>query len=329
MWFKISDVDLGQLLTRVPETREGGDNFFGLFDYVEELHVRHNYSAALWKGMSLLEACRRAAPERYEAIHKGTPFYWLGMAAFNAFDYETATFFFDAGASEDLRLGADPINSATPGLMYLMLESEPHEQAARPLVEQSKAAVERAIQQYNGCAGRPADSDLSLDHLRRCFLRRALTDRPKWRTAATALISFFLERNHRSLMMRLRIGHGTSEPMFLHLFKGCVLFESLLKATCPPNEQGNTLAVYLRNKHNELAILRDVVTKGPTLADVLRDVEGADGTIQAAVTLTARARNTLGHDLGWDADLTEAMYNRLAQMIGNSCLHVIACLYRE
>src|SRR5262249_23315613 len=36
--------------------------------------------------------------------------------------------------------------------------------------------------------------------------------------------------DHKSGLIEIRVEQGTAEPFFTHLFKGCVLFESLLKA---------------------------------------------------------------------------------------------------
>jgi hypothetical protein len=61
-----------------------------------------NYSAALDQGINLLATCKQIDADAYRRIHKGTPFYWLGTAAFLVHDYQTATFLFDAAVSEDI-----------------------------------------------------------------------------------------------------------------------------------------------------------------------------------------------------------------------------------
>jgi len=44
-----------------------------------------------------------------------------------------------------------------------------------------------------------------------------------------------IEWDYRSTLIELRPGDGTAEPFFIHLFRGCVLFESLLKANPKDN----------------------------------------------------------------------------------------------
>ena len=314
---------------RVPVTREGGDDFFGHFLYVQEL-VNGNYSSALNHGLELLQLCQRLAPDAYERIHKGTPYYWLGMAAFLVHDYQTAAFFFDAGASEDLRFGADPIANSTPGLRFIQIDADQPGQAARQLVQATQSKIERAIEDYNARAGRPTGVPaLQLSEIRERFLRPAVSiGGERLRTLATAFISFFLEWDHRALLARLRVGEGTTEPFFLHLFKGCLLFESLLKANptkAPPNTQ---LGQVLQNLHRELGIPNDIRTTNVTFPSILASLSGADDSMPTAVEYTARVRNTLGHDLGWNASLDTPTYNRLTGLVASACLHAIACLYR-
>jgi len=105
--------------------REPGDRFFGQFGDLHPLRPGAGPDKALAFGLRLLDTCARLAPEAYAGIHKGTPFYFLGMAAFLVHDYETAVFFFDAGVSEDLDRGADPIHHSTPGLQFIQIEGEP------------------------------------------------------------------------------------------------------------------------------------------------------------------------------------------------------------
>jgi len=326
----MTETELRDALLNVPLTRQGGDIFFGQFQYVQDL-LAGNYSSALNHGLELMQHCQRLAPEAYRRIHKGTPYYWLGMAAFLVYDYQTATFFFDAGASEDLRLGADPITNSTPGLRFIQIESDQPDQAARQLVQATQSRIELAISDYNGRAGRPNSvPKLQLAEIREVFLRPAVSaGGERLRTLATAFISFFLEWDHRSLLTRLRVGEGTTEPFFLHLFKGCLLFESLLKANPRKPIPSNTqLVQVLQNVHRELGIENDIRTMRITFPSILLSLPAANESLPTAIEFTTRLRNTLGHDLGWNASLDTHTYNRLAGMVASSCLHALACLYR-
>ena len=144
----------------VRAAQDGGtaNAFFGAFPYVQEL-VRGNYSATLHQGIALLEKCRQLDPITYQTIHKGTPFYWLGTAAFLIHDYQNALFYYDTAVSEDLRAHAHPVNNPTPGLYFIQLNGDPPEQAARTLVQITQEKVQRALDGYNA---RPGASALSL-----------------------------------------------------------------------------------------------------------------------------------------------------------------------
>ena len=62
---------------------DAADQFFNRFDYAQALRERRYYDT-LQGGLSLLKACKRIDAAVYARIHKGTPFYWLGMAAFSS-----------------------------------------------------------------------------------------------------------------------------------------------------------------------------------------------------------------------------------------------------
>lgn len=320
------DSELREILTSIRSWEEA-DRFF---DSLEFVHLLHSGSPgnALLLGIESLEHCQRVAPDAYQAIHKGSPFYWLGMAAFLVHDYETAVFFFDAGVAEDLRKGNDPVNNSTPGFRFVQIEGDNDQQAALQLVRLLQAKVEASINDYNARPGRPAIvTPLDLQAIRQRFLRRSLQPGgEQLRTLATAFISFFLEWEHVSRLAKLRPAAGSSEPMFIHLFKGCLLFESLLKNKPSGRPRGSTLGPILQELQVSLGIPNDIRTSG-TLPEIIQGLAGADDSLPTALEFTARARNTIGHDLGWANGINAAEYEMLVSMVARSCLHAIACVF--
>jgi len=232
-----------------------------------------------------------------------------------------------------LRAGADPETNSTPALHFIQIEGEQPNQAARGLVKVAQARVEDVINEYNNIPGRPRDvPDLTIADLRALFLRPAVSPgREGWRSLATAFISFFLEWDYRNTLLDLRVGSGTAEPFFIHLFKGCVLFESLMKAN--PNHQipanARTLGQVLQSFHSHLGIPHNIRTGSADFPTILLNLQSADGTVQTAVEFTGRIRNSIGHNLGWEVNLDKIQYHRLFRMVAVSCLHAIACLYRQ
>jgi hypothetical protein len=305
------------------QSSQGGtrdaDNFFGRFMYLQEL-LQGNYSRALDQGIELMNKCRSVDMQVYEQIHKGTPFYWLGTAAYLVHDYETATFFYDAAVSEDLRAGANPENNATPALRFIQIEGDPPEQAARPLVLNTQARTEEIIDNYNQRTGKPAGFPaLSIADVRARFLRPAVSlGHANWRTLGTTYISFLLEWDYRNMLLDLWSGPGTMEPFLTHLFKGCVLFESLLKENSnhpvPHNIHASTLRQVLNHLRPHLGFANDFQIGNTDLPSIIQDIPQADDSIRTAIEFTGRIRNTAGHNLSWQVQINKIQYSILFRL---------------
>lgn len=316
-------------LTAAQGTNMDANRFFDRFKYKNDL-FGGNAAAALNQGLELLGRCHSIDETAFAHIHKGTPYYWIGIAAFLMHEIELATFFFDASVAEDLRAGAHPVNNPTPSLRFILIEAEPLDQAGRELVWHTQARFEELIAYYNEQPGHLASAvPLTISDVRERFLRPAITPgRENLRSSATTFISFNMEWDFRNLLFDIRPTQGTAEPFFLHLFKGCILFESLLKGNIvktPPVT--STLGNILQYLHRELGIPNDFGIGNTDFPSIISDLAGADDTIQTAIQFTGRIRNTLGHNLGWVVPLDQAIYRRLFLMVSSSCLHVISCLY--
>ncbi len=316
-------------LTASQGTNVDADRFFNQFKYKNDLFAG-NAAAALNQGLDLLTRCHAIDAAAFAHIHKGTAYYWIGIAAFLVHEIELATYFFDASVAEDIRAGADLIHNPAPSIRFLLIEGEPSEQAAQQLVQVTQARTEELIADYNARPGRlPGVAPLTIADIRERFLKPAITPgRENLRSSATAFISFNMEWDFRNLLFDIRPTQGTAEPFFLHLFKGCVLFESLLKANLvnPPPVRA-TLGNTLQHLHSELGIPSNLNIGNADLSTIIADLAGADNSIQTAIQFTGRIRNTLGHNLGWVVALDKSHYHRLFRMVSASCLHTISCLY--
>src|SRR5260370_13051091 len=91
------------------------------------------------------------------------------------------------------------------------------------------------------------------------------------------------------------------EPFFTHLFRGCLVFESLLKDKASRSYKRTTLAP-LVNSHlrNALGIGEPIKTGSSGLQPILRRLR-PNQTLRTAIQCTAQTRNTLGHNLVWAA----------------------------
>jgi|GEM_PF-1006936 len=327
----LSDEELKKTLKHCADNREDTEKFFNNLDYVENLFNR-NFSQALDQGIHLLDKLHALDKKSYEKIHKGSPFYWLGIAAFMMHDYSTGVFFFDAALSEDMRANAHPESNPTPAMFFIMLEDKNINQAALPLVKDTLAKLQAQINIYNNLPDRQKDIlDLAIDEIRNHFLLLAITSkRENWSTLATSMISFLLEWNYRNTFMDLRVSNGTSEPFLIHLLKGCVMFESLLRAN--PQEitlrtERPTLIDYLQTFQKELNIPNDIKTGNSDLDNIINNLEKTPNEIKSYIEITGKLRNSLGHNISWSTKIDKLQYQKMFEIVFSSCLHVIACLY--
>lgn len=313
---------------------EDSRRWFSRFKFASDA-INGNPAGALYQGLDLLNKCRALDENAYAEIHKGGAFYWLGIASFLVNEYEMATFFFDASVSEDIRWGDDPKSTKpTPAMLFMRMDGDQPNQAARELVGFAQARVESLISDYNAMSGNPTNN-MTIQFLREHLLiPSVLKEHARWRSLTSTFISFFLEWDYRNMLFDIRVTPGTFEPFYIHLFKGCLLFESLLKENLadpwnPPSPRENTLGKALEKYSTKLGsgINLGQNISGPDLPTILSDLKSADKSIWTAIRFTARLRNTLGHNLGWDIGLTKGEYFRLFQMLACSCIHVVVNLY--
>lgn len=306
-----------------------GNFFFNKFKYATDL-FSGNAASTLLQGLDLLNKCHSIDEAAYNRIHKGSAYYWIGMAAWLVRNHELATFFFDASVSEDLRAGHNSVDNLSPSLRYMLLDGESRAQAARDLVRANEARMQELIGDYNSRPGREATlPPFTIEDLRERFLKRSISaGGESLRSPASTLISFCMDWDLRNLLFDIKPSQGTAEPFYTHLFKGCVLFESLLKGnTVNPPPIGGTLRDALRHLHAELGIPENLPIGNTDFPTIITDLAGANDSIQTAIQFTGRVRNTLGHNLGWVVALDKSQYHRLFRMISSASLHAIACLY--
>jgi hypothetical protein len=246
----------------------------------------------------LLAALRNKDSAKYDKIHKGTPFYFLAWTAFDLRNYENALFYVDAAMSEDIRY--DPNTwIALPAAQFLTL-GEPDDQVAARVVRRIKGALQREITRFNSLS---SVAPIALDSLVRYFVLFLASDKPK-RTIITSLYTFILEFEDRFEDLTLRSSEGGSvEPFLTHMFKGALIFESLLKNLYPAKDSGGPTET-LGNVFHKVAqfqadfTLHNLTTSAKSLRDILSSASSND--LEAAFNTAAKLRNTTGHNLVWD-----------------------------
>jgi hypothetical protein len=279
------------------------------------------YTHSINEALRLLDGIKRMSLQQYQTEHKGTPFYVLGYAAFASHDYSGASLFFDAAVAADLRFHQGRLD--TPALQFIQLNADDNQPVlAQEIVKRITASLEQLLSDY---CSRQGAKGLTLAELRSRFFQKllAVNDAHK-RTLLTALISFVAEWPYRAKLFDL-IDEGSREPFFLHLFRGCLLFESLLKEAAPTANL-QTLGPALQH-HKQALGLRHIHTSSSEFNEIVRMLT-SNMDIEPTINSCSQTRNTLGHNLVWmTGNLTAQTYDLLIRNISASCLHAISTLY--
>ncbi len=309
---------------------ESGDRLFetygcgNVIEYIDRPFERfHDYKC-------LLKLLNQTDPEKYNEIHKGTPFYFLFWCAFDMRAYEIAMFYLDAAVSEDMRV--DPNGWANrPASQFLQLSDDVQ------VAERVRTIVTSRLESQLGRFHNVSGNQITLNELM-SFVDNILQDdfanspdRSK-RSIVSALYTFLLEYDERLSELELRSrARATVEPVLSHLFKGALIFESLLKQFYPTKNNGNPCKL-LRDIFHETSCPGDfniatVQTTAMSLQDIHRRISTATdpGDIQTSFDVTSLLRNTTAHNLVWD-DIFQntSVYTAFIEATLNAIFYIIA-----
>lgn len=312
------------------KSSQAGDNFFNKYNFVSLLQSG-NYSELIRQTIEFLKELKGTDQKAYFSIHKGTPFYWMGVAALLSNDYVSATHFLDAALSEDFRTKESSDVLKSPALFFALLDDSFPNQAARNIVSVLKQRILNVVRNYN--LHMQKSQYLSFDTIRDKLFRETLSyPNHPWRNLHTSFIAFFGEYYYQKSIIELRDIKGSSSFYFSHLFRGCLIFESLLKENKKHilKPEINTLNKALKELKNNLQISNENTRIGnTTLPKVLDEVDSCQLTVQKCIELTGKLRNTIGHNLVWGKGLNETQYEKLFMAVAFSCLHAINLLYAD
>jgi hypothetical protein len=287
--------------------------------------------------LTLLETCKIIDSQAYENIHKGHPFFFIGISSFRMADFSTAISFFDAALSEDLAIDD---SEERPTVIFFKLKGSIPNNAAQKDTKLVQSTVNRAISKYNELISHNKNIDkLDIDKLRENFITYILENKQHTglRTLLTTFFSFIVEWEFRDNNFELGIKKGTAEPIFMHLFRGCVLFESLFKQNPDPKPEHNNKK-YLSDLINYYKNDMDLETQGDflyepskldTLEKLLTYLETSNETIEDTIKISYWLRNNLGHNIAWDTTLNRETFRKLYYSVLLSCLHVINYLWKS
>lgn len=322
---ELTDTDMAARLQAVPNNLAAEDAFLGDTSIVPGVaHLEADRRAVdpqepLADYARVLAQIKRVDGSRFGLMHKGTPYYMMGWLAYASRDYESGVFYMDAALSEDYANHTKP--EGTPAAAFIFLNSAHPGASANHIVVEIRAEVDAQIRRYAGLTG----TKFTTDDLVARFIKPGARDLAH-RSIVTALLTFTLEGKQRLLQMDIRSGHGgTLEPFLTHLFKGGLIFESILKkfyygqqtaGGSPAASMGAYLSLPKARSHLGLAVSKALYQSLPSqfaLIDVLNSLIGWRGASlnERAVAIAYGIRNTSGHDLGWPAHFDTAAYREL------------------
>lgn len=274
---------------------ETGDRFFetygpgNLIEGMDRPYERfHDYEL-------LLVIIQGIDPDKYLHIHKGTPFYFLAWLAFAIRDYEKAVFYMDSALSEDKRKSPTEQFSSwiqNPAGKFFCLNPKDH--TARIITQQLKDILESQFTRFNTISNLP--TLLNVDSWVGNFVHPMI--KAEKFPFVTSIYSYLLEFKDRHQMLNLKpLLDGSTEPYTVHLFKGGLIFESLMKHYY--ESRAKKLSECLKNEDFKRDFsLKLVDTSANSLREILDKI--IDNTAATSFNTTSKLRNTTGHKLVWD-----------------------------
>ncbi len=274
---------------------EDGDMFFEAHGPGNTIEIADRPFERFEDYEALLQIMRNDDQVKYEKIHKGTPFYFLAWCAYDLKNYEKAVFYMDAAISEDMRNApASWLNN--PASQFLTLNHQGNQAAVRITKHLIKRISDELLLFNSRHSYSPA---IEIQNFIEKFVKRLVIKKEN-HSIITAFYTFILEYEDREKELILRSTAGGSiEPVLTYLFKGGLIFESLLKYLYPKRDDGKDCKV-LSDIYQTLAFKVDFAPITGTTAKSLQEIISSIGTDwQAAFRTTSQLRNTAGHNLVW------------------------------
>jgi len=240
---------------------------------------------------------------KFKKMHKGTAYFFLAWTAFQIRDYERGLFYMDATIVEDKRIPSRKWETTRLGKVLTLIKEE-------WMFFFEKEAVDRVILVQQDFKTK-FQCDLTQDKFRNFVISFIGGSKNNRSSIITALYSFILEYFDRKAMLLLRSSEGgTIEPFLMHLLKGTVIFETLIKETAQSKSwkmdsgkgKGKPIMTlgnlnFCSNFTGRYCKLKD--NKGVNnLQDILNLIKTVDK--ETAINTVYFLRNKVTHDLRWD-----------------------------
>lgn len=287
----------------------------------------------LRKYESRLEEIYEWDAEKYFYIHKGIPFYFCGILSFDIGAYDRAVFYFDAALSEDLKNKPQDYDKFAAHAFYILDDTYDIEIVKYPVAKLRKQ-FNTLINDFN----QQFSQNLTLDFIIGHFLKKKLKEKD-YRSVIPALYVFVAESEHRLFHLKVRSDIGGSiEPFILHLLRGCLIFETLLRQIYSSHSSSKGLGVILSDPFVKADLKycinqpdKDLIsfTSGvrKTLQDIINHIQPyllSKKPVDRCFTVTYALRNVTAHTLSWPDVFSSKNYEDLYRSVVFSILYLIS-----
>lgn len=324
-----------------------GDRFFEAFGVPFPIDIVWQPLERLISYELLLQEMKNSEGVKFDKIHKGTSYYFLATASFDVGDYEKAVFYLDYAFAEDVRKSKetgslDPIMDAfkNPGGWLIRLNPDESGPAKR-IAQKLKSYFEDELEHF----GSENEITISLNDLIDGFVISLVKKDILNRSIITSLYSFIFEFEDRRKLLYLKgKQNGSVEPFLIHLFKGGLIFESILKIIAEKNDfkinqknQGERV-VDIPNPSNYRIIktignlnfckeFKEKYCEFERKEDLAELLNLEEGDFKNAFNATYNLRNMIGHDLR-RMDLFEASEN-YQKLFEQEMAAILYLIYKE
>lgn len=241
----------------------------------------------------LLLILREDDNKKYRDIHKGTPFYFLGLLAFETRNYEAAIFYMNAAFVEDKRKNTSDIISCLDQPAALFLQLQIKNQTGVHITIILDTAVKNAIYLLRQC---DQSGTLTPESFVKNFVRPMIAGDDV--AILSSLYAYLLESNDIYNSLQITSPCQSTDPLILNLFKGGLIFESILKHYYKKSNGKNYQQLGDINKN------KDFINDFPEAklgvgAKSLKDIISKAKTFdyKTVFATASKLRNATGHNL--------------------------------
>lgn len=302
------------------------DSFFEYFriKYIEDFKLSPFEEIKIY--IELLKWLKIDLKDKYNKIHKGTPYFFIGWNSFLIKNYESAIFYLDAAITEDKINHGKETTLKSGAALFFMLDSE----YDPPFEKYNSSKLEDIIIPELTRFNNLGTNQLEIEDFKN-FVQEIIFE--KFTSIITTLYTFILEKESIIDMIHLKsIYGGTIEPMILHLFKGALIFETLLKKyhfkdlslKYGPKNVNNIGGILQKSEITSFYNFVFTNCSEASIKNIFKYIKDHDDdSIETAFHSTCRVRNTTSHKLNWDEDFSVENYEIVFKQIINAIFYLI------